>query len=293
MLNGSEIKKSIKSISDTHEITKAMQLISVAKRRKASERYDKHKSYHAIIADTVLDIIEHADEVSHSYLEKRQGKRVGYIVIASDKGLCGCYNHRVLDLALDNMQNVEEKYVFTIGFMAQEYFKAKGISVDVEFLHIISNPTLEDARGIFFDITNLWKENHLDEVKIIFTKVNGLAQYDATVETLLPITVENLNKLAHSERANDHEREYFYHYDKVSQETLGVVLDHFLLGEIYSALIQSVSSEHYERMMSMENASRNGEKLLAELSLKYNKIRQEKITTELVEATGGKINIRK
>lgn len=310
MRSVNEIKNSIKSISDTNEITKAMQLISVAKRRRAVQKCETHKRYQSIIKQTIIDILEHRPITEHSFFTKRTGKRIAYLVVTSDKGLCADFNNKILNVAYQDMQGADEKFVFTIGHVAQEFFKSKDVTVDVEYLHIIADPTLDDARKIMYNIVELWNNNFFDEVRIAYSLLVS-SENKAHVSTLLPIEITGIEQeyelerklfggeaIVHNERAEYMQNEiaigaYNYIYEGLSNDTVTMVLEQYLLGEIYSSLILSVAAEHFARMMAMDNASRNGQKRIDELSIEFNKLRQEKITTELVESAGGKINANK
>jgi F-type H+-transporting ATPase subunit gamma len=284
MKSSNEIKTRIKSIKDTSQITKAMQLISVAKMRKALIKYEANKSYNNLLKKAIIDIFSSNEEFVNPYAVKRQGNRVAYIVIASDKGMAGDYNHKVLDLAYDDMKNVKEKFVFTIGHIAYDYFAHKGINVDIEYLHIIDNPNLSDARKIMYNILDLYDRGMMDEIKIVYTTMITNSDIKPIIQKLLPLKNkdEYLDEL--KEQNIEYQNNNFEFNDKL-KEVIDTVVEQYILGTIYSALIQSVVAEHFKRMVAMDSATRNSKEILEKLSLEYNKLRQEKITTEIIETS--------
>ena len=164
MSDTAEIKHRIKSVSDTHQITKAMELISVSKMRKAMEKQAVNAAYFNSVRSTIKDIMRHSTDIRHKYLVHRPNDRTAYIVIAGDKGLAGAFNSNVLNMAWEHMQTRPVHYVVTIGQMARAFFENKHQPVDLEFTHAVTNPTLHDARGIMRDILDLYDRNLMDEV---------------------------------------------------------------------------------------------------------------------------------
>lgn len=283
MKSSNELKTRIKSIKDTSQITKAMELISVAKMRKALIKLEANKSYNSLLQKTVTDILNTDEELKSIYTEKRERNRTAYIVIASDKGMAGDYNHKVLDLAYSDMSKIKEKFVFTIGHIAHDYFAHKGINIDIEYLHIIDNPTLHDARKIMYNLIGLYNRNLMDRVKIVYTERITNSDNKPVIVDLLPFNIEEFKKKDAQEEENLNPQKPEFKGDKV--EVINTVIEQYLLGTLYSALIQSVCAEHFKRMVAMDSATRNSKEILEKLSLEYNKLRQEKITTEIIETS--------
>lgn len=141
------IRHRIKSINDTHQITKAMELISVSKMRKMMNKQAYSSLYFDSVRYTVKDILRHSPDVRNKYTMRRSGGRAAYVVIAGDKGLAGSFNNNILNLAWKHMQDYPVHYVITIGQMARAFFESKKQPVDLEFTHAVTNPTLHDAAG--------------------------------------------------------------------------------------------------------------------------------------------------
>ena len=192
MSDTAEIKHRIKSISDTHQITKAMELISVSKMRKAMEKQSVNAAYFNSVRSTIKDIMRHSTDIRHKYLVHRPNDRTAYIVIAGDKGLAGAFNNNVLNLAWEHMQSRPVHYVVTIGQMARAFFENKHQPVDLEFTHAVTNPTLHDARGITRDILDLYDRNLMDEVVVVFTRMHSTMVQKPEIVRLLPIVESDI-----------------------------------------------------------------------------------------------------
>ena len=282
MADVTEIKHRIRSIQDTHQITKAMELVSTAKMRKSIQKHKYSSAYFDSVRYTLKDILRHSTDVRHKYMEHRKDNRTAYIVIAGDKGLAGAYNSNVLNLAWEHMQTRPVHYVVTIGQMARAFFESKHQSVDLEFTHAVASPTLHDARGIMRDILDLYDSNLMDEVYVIFTRMHSTSVHEPVMVKLLPIEEKDIEADVKNTYGGQID------YDPSPNEVLNVLVPQYLIGMIYSALIHSAASEHAARMMAMSNANKNAEKMLDALNLEYNRLRQSAITTELLDLSSGR-----
>ena len=282
MSDTAEIKHRIKSVSDTHQITKAMELISVSKMRKAMEKQAVNAAYFNSVRSTIKDIMRHSTDIRHKYLVHRPNDRTAYIVIAGDNGLAGAFNSNVLNMAWEHMQTRPVHYVVTIGQMARAFFENKHQPVDLEFTHAVTNPTLHDARGIMRDILDLYDRNLMDEVIVVFTRMYSTASQKPEMVRLLPIVESDIP----GEETSSFTGEILY--DPSSKEVLNVLVPQYLVGMIYSVLIHSFASEHASRMLAMSNANKNADKMLEALNLEYNRSRQSAITTEILDLVSGR-----
>lgn len=288
MSNTSDIKHRIKSVTDTYHITKAMELISVSKMKKAVTKCAYSKNYFDKVRYTIKDIILHSPNIEHKYIQHRKGIRTAYVVIAGDKGLAGGYNNSVLNMAWEHMQKRPERYVITIGQMAREFFENKRQEIDLEFTHAVNSPTLHDARGIMRDILNLYDQNLMDEVIVCYTRLISTVKQAPSMARLLPIQEKDLRAV---EVNSSYTGDIAYHPSP--KEVLRVLVPQYLVGTIYSTLVQSVASEHCARMVAMSSANKNAEKMLSALNLEYNKARQDEVTNELLEITSSKFAMEK
>jgi F-type H+-transporting ATPase subunit gamma len=281
MLNIIDIKNRIKSIEDTAKITKAMQLISVAKMNKALVKYENNQPYFKKVGSTMASILKQG-ALKHRYIDDRGGERTAFIVIASDKGMAGDFNNQVLNLAYSRIEKLEETYVFTIGVMARDFFVSKGIKIDIEFLHTTQNPTMSDAARITYDILELYDKDLFDKIYVVYTEKTSVVKQFPAIRQLLPVTLETLS----DQTRNGDEKEVFHgalHFEPDEKSVLDVVITEYLTGVLYSTLIQSVAAEHFKRMTTMQQATKNAGDMVAELKIKYNRARQENITTAILE----------
>ena len=279
MADIAELKHRIKSIQDTHQITKAMELISVAKMRKAMLKQAASSVYFDRVRATLKDIMLHSTDIRNAYVRHRPDTRAAYIVIAGDKGLAGAFNNNVLNLAWQHIQTRPVHYVITIGQMARSFFESRDQAVDLEFTHAVTSPTLHDSRGIMRDILDLYDRNLMDEVYVVFTRMISSSVHEPTVVKLLPIEAKDIEVEAASSFRGE------ICYDPSPNEVLDILVPQYLVGMIYSTLIHSAASEHAARMMAMSNANKNADKMLDSLSLEYNRLRQSAITTEFFSDT--------
>ena len=282
MADIAELKHRIKSIQDTHQITKAMELISVAKMRKAMLKQAASSVYFDRVRATLKDIMLHSTDIRNAYVRHRPDTRAAYIVVAGDKGLAGAFNNNVLNLAWQHIQTRPVHYVITIGQMARSFFESRDQAVDLEFTHAVTSPTLHDSRGIMRDILDLYDRNLMDEVYVVFTRMISSSVHEPTVVKLLPIEAKDIEVEAASSFRGE------ICYDPSPNEVLDILVPQYLVGMIYSTLIHSAASEHQERMMAMSNANKNADKMLDSLSLEYNRLRQSAITTELLDLSSGR-----
>jgi F-type H+-transporting ATPase subunit gamma len=275
----SEIKHHIRTIKETEQLTRAMHLISIAKMRKAQLLYQKNHLYERRVRSALKDILLHSKDIRHPFLQHARRDRVAYVVIAGDKGMCGSYNNNVLNLAVEDMQDKKEKYILTVGQMARTFFQAKGYQPDIDFLHTAQNPSLYNARRIAGDIIGLYNDGIMDEVRVAFTKFHSPTRHHPQVYKLLPVEISDFDDV---EAPPDYQAGGML-YMPSPETVFNTMVTHYVIGMIYSTLVQSSASEHSARMLAMETATRNAQKMTQRLRLEFNRARQERITSEIIE----------
>lgn len=275
-----DVKNSMRAISDTSKITSAMKLISTSKMQKAIQRYDANLLYFNRVRSAIKDILVHSHELHHTFLEKNEKGHPAYIVIAADKGLCGAYNHNILNFASDFM-TPGEKFVITIGQEARAFFERKNIPIDVEYLHISQNPTLYEARNLADDLSKMYKNSEMNEVYLLYTRYYSSVKQIPTALKLLPV---ELSSFADIETEVDYENEMNYHPSP--RKVFDVLVPQYIIGLIYGALVQAFASENSARMMAMDSSSKNAAEMLGKLSIELNRARQQAITMEITEIVG-------
>ena len=281
MASMGDIKHSIRSISETEQITRAMHLISTSKMRKAINKYESNHMHFERVQAALKDILAHSRELSHPYIGESEHGRAAYVVIAADKGLCGGYNHNVLNLAYDYMQQSEERYILTVGQEARAFFNRKNYMIDVEFLHVSQNPSLYNARNITNDILELYDNGLMDEVYVVYTEFHSVLRQEAKVLKLLPLSMSNFEDVNIEAQ---YSAEMFYH--PTPGEVFDILVPQYIIGLVYGCLVQSFASEQCARMTAMENATKNAEEMIDDLTKQYNRARQFAITNEISEIIG-------
>jgi F-type H+-transporting ATPase subunit gamma len=264
-----------------------MYLISTVKLRKALNRYEKNSEYIEKIRATMKDILLHAGEIGHPFLESRQGQRTAFLVIAGDKGLAGAYNHNVLNTALKLLNETPVNFVFTIGHVATQFFNRKGHEVDIEYLHTAQDPQLYNARMIAESLADLYEQNLIDKIVVVYTHMYSTFSQQPRVLTLLPLDLESLL---------DVEPESQYRGEVIYEPSPEVVykslVEQYLVGIVYATLVQAYASEQSARMRAMDSATENAEKMIEDLNQEFRRARQAAITNEIIEIVSGTNTVR-
>jgi len=282
-----DIKHSIRAISDTEQITRAMHLISTSKMKKAISTYESNKIHFNRVQAGLKDILEHTTEISHPYVGHSEGGSAAFVVIAADKGLCGGYNSSVLNFALENMKKNKQQYILTVGQEARVFFERKGYMVDVEFLHIAQNPSLYNARNITNDILELYETGLMDEVYVVYTKFISALRQEPTIIKLLPVEAANFENI---ESEVKYSAEMNFHPSV--KDVFDRMVPQYIVGLLYGCLVQAYASEHCARMTAMESATNNAEEMIGKLSKEYNRARQAAITNEIAEIIGAQETLK-
>lgn len=285
MPSRSELLERIKSVRETQQITKAMYLISTTKVRRARAQLNATLPYYRRIRETITDILQHSPDVTSHFIWRDIGdrpKKIGYIVITGDKGLCGAYNHNVIKEAVRQIDNTIDSSLFVIGEVGRHYFLSHGYTIDIEFLYTAQDPSIYNARDIADMIVKLYNQQLLDEIYIVYTELVSTVRQEVRTLRLLPLETERF-KL---DEDNDGIRE-FIKYEPSRHAVFRVLVPEYIKGLIYGALVESFTSEHSARMLAMQTATDNADELLKDLTLTYNTVRQGAITQEVAEIIGG------
>ena len=280
MANITDIKARIKSINDTRQITKAMELISVSKVKRAQARYDQNLLYFKSLIKSISNLLANADcvECGEDYFELRPEGKTAYIVISSDKGLAGGYNHNVLNMAYDIISKNSDRKIITFGKTAAEFFKRNKMEVEAEYLSI-GNPTLKDARSIAYDIMDDYLKEEIREAVIIFTDMDEKSNQEPMCFEVLPL---DRTQFSQAEKFSS-----TLMYDPSPDVVLEALISQYVVGMVFSILLHASVSEHKARMTAMQSATRNADEMLDKLHIEYNRARQERITNELQEIVSG------
>ncbi|PAB58290.1 ATP synthase F1 subunit gamma [Anaeromicrobium sediminis] len=276
-----DIKRRIRSVNSTKQITKAMELVSTSKLRRARERADKIKPYFHTVKETVQDIFSTATDLNHKYTKARDVKKTCYIVITADRGLCGGYNINAIKKALESMEGKNEVSVITIGSKARDYFRNKKYDIDGEFIGISEKPTYAHSKKVSNLALKLYEKEMVDEVYLVYTQFVSTLNQEPDMIKLLPFSSEGNEKVDTSE---DYE---YVSYEPSPAVLLDYIIPKYIESSLYGALAESSASEQAARRVAMENATDNAEEMIDKLTLTYNRARQAAITQEIAEIVGG------
>lgn len=286
------IKNHISSIRDTQKITNAMYLIASTKLQKAKRELDRSRPYFNALQGEIKRIFRTAEDVDSHYFYPLSGEQdlpgsYGYLVITADKGLAGAYNQNAIKEALRLMQERENPKLFVVGEYGRHYFNAHNIPIEKSFLYTAQNPTIHRAREIADLLLELFNKGELSKIFVIYTDMQSALQSEARSTRLLPFhRAQFITKKV--ERAVTTPFEFHPSTEKV----LSSIVPSYITGFIYSALVDSFCSEQNSRMNAMDAASRNAQKLVDELSVQYNHMRQSAITQEITEVSSGAKSMR-
>lgn len=288
MANAREIQGRIKSIKDTMKITNAMYMVSSSKLQKARRDLKNTEPFFYLIQDSLAKILDTAPDAGNEFFDlrlnkSRENKTVGYLVITADKGLAGAYNHNVIRLAEKIAENVEKDMLFVVGQTGRHYFEQKSIPIDINFNYTAQNPTMNRARHIAGRLTELFLDEKIDEVYVIYTRMVNSMTVEAVSKKLLPLKAERLEK-QENDLVEHYENAQFLPDAKTAFER---IVPDYITGFIYGALVESYCSEHNARMMAMRTATDSAKDMIRELDIQFNRARQAAITQEITEVVGG------
>ena len=282
MAGAKEIRTKIKSIKNTQKITRAMEMVAASKMRRAQERMRATRPYAAKMRNVIGHLAHAHPEYKHSYLIERPVKRVGFIVISSDRGLCGGLNVNLFKAMIIAMkqwreQNVEMD-ICTIGGKAGMFFKRLGGNVVARASHLGDTPRITDIIGTVRVMLDAYDAGRIDRLFVVYNDfINTMAQ-KPHVDQLLPIAPSGEDQLKHH---------WDYIYEPDAKEVLDGLLMRYVESLVYQGLVENIASEQAARMVAMKSASDNAGNLIDELALAYNKARQAGITQELSEIVAG------
>lgn len=285
MASAREIQSRMQSIKDTMKITSAMYMISSSKMQKAKKSLADTEPFFFGQRNAVARFMQCVPDTKNIFFGKEgvaeDQKKRGYIVITADKGLAGAYNHNVLKLASEEIEKHPQSELFVVGELGRQYFMKKNVYIDGEFSYTVQNPTLYRARHIGLQMIDKYVLGELDEVYIIYTKMINAFKMEADMFQILPLHRE---EYLHKNLQGYNDQMMFH----PSVETLlDNLVPNVVCGFIYGALVESYASEHNSRMMAMQTATDSAKKMLHDLEIEYNRVRQAAITQEITEVIAG------
>ena len=284
MAGGKEIRNKIKSVKSTQKITKAMEMVAASKMRRAQERMRSARPYGERVRTIIANLAHANTEYRHPYLVRRDPvKRVGIILVTSDKGLCGGLNTNILRMVLHRMKELQaggadEILVTCIGSRGLGFMQRMGAKVASHVIGLGDTPHLDRLIGPVKVMLDAYGSGELDEVLLGYTRFVNTMKQEAVIEQLLPLKAEDLGTAKHA---------WDYIYEPDAKQVIDELLVRYVEALIYQAVAENMASEQSARMVAMKSASDNAGNVIDELQMIYNKTRQAAITKEISEIVGG------
>jgi len=282
MAVGKEIRTQISSIQSTQKITSAMEMVAASKMRKAQDRMEVGKPYAQRIRNVVGHIANAAPEYKHIYMQERDVKRVGYIIVSTDRGLCGGLNINLFKAGIKAMKEWDDAGVeidlCLVGAKAAAFFNSYGGNVVAAVRDLGEQPEVEDLIGGVKVMLDAFAEGNLDKLYLVGNEFVNTMTQTPTVSQLLPLQAEETDEMKHH---------WDYVYEPDAQELLDGLLVRYIESQVYQAVVENGACEQASRMLAMKNATDNAGEMIEGLQLVYNKARQAAITQEISEIVGG------
>ncbi|MEJ6522158.1 F0F1 ATP synthase subunit gamma [Shewanella bicestrii] len=282
MAGAKEIKTKIASVKNTQKITSAMEMVAASKMRRAQERMAASRPYAESMRKVIGHVAQGSLEYKHPYLEVREAKRVGYIVVATDRGLCGGLNVNLFKKVVSDVKSWKEQgaeFEFCpIGARSVQFFKSFGGHVSAHASGLGDAPKLADLIGTVRVMLDAYNEGKLDRLYVVFNKFVNTMTQTPVIEQLLPLPKSEEDEVAHR---------WDYIYEPDPKALLDTLLVRYVESQVYQGVVENIASEQAARMVAMKAATDNAGTLIDDLQLVYNKARQAAITQELSEIVSG------
>jgi len=289
-----DLRRKVKSIKSTQQITKAMKMVAAVRLNRAQTRILSARPFAEKMKELFADLCtllekEEKETYSHPFLSPPSGSegRFGLVVITGDKGLCGAFNTNVLNKALGfvSERGVEKAVVFPVGKKGRDFFRRTSLRVREEYVGVFGRLSFAHAELIGKPVMEAYLREPLGSVYLVYNQFKSLVQQKLVVEKLLPIDLAGLGSGA--DHPGTFSRDFDYLYEPEKPRLLDALIPRFVKAQIFRALLESAAAELAARMSSMDQATRNASDFISSLTLTMNKVRQATITKEIAEVVGG------
>ncbi len=285
MAGAKEIRTKIASIKSTQKITSAMEKVAVSKMRRAQQRMATGRPYAERIRQVIGHLAEANTEYKHAFMAERPVKRVGYILVSTDRGLCGGLNFNLFKALINSQKNLQKDGVEAefciIGKKGASFFKSKGCKIVAAITDLGELPSVNDLIGSIKVMLDGFTEGRFDRLYLVSNKFVNTMTQQPTVEQLVPLAVES-DDLDGSRNGS-----WDYIYEPGAKELLDALIIRYIESQVYQSVVENSACEQAARMIAMKNATDNAGDLIDNLQLVYNKARQAAITQEISEIVGG------
>lgn len=277
-----EVKKKINSVQSTKKITSAMELVAASKMRRTQALMRASRPYAEKIREVIGHLAGASPEYRNDYMQVREVTRIGYIVVSTDRGLCGGLNVNLLRVLVRDMQQWHEQGVESdlalIGTKAVAFFRSFGGNVVAAFTHYGEKPAIKDLIGGIGIMLKAYAEGRIDRLMIISNEYVSTMVQRPVLRQLLPLKPEDTEITG---------RRWDYLYEPEARDLVEGLVQRFIEAQVYEAVIENIACEQAAKMIAMKNATQNAEEMIDELTLLYNNARQAAITREIAEIVGG------
>ncbi len=283
MAGGREIKTKIKSVQNTRKVTRALEMVSASKIRKAQDLMKASRPYARLMRQVIGHVARANTEYKHPFLiERTEVKRVGFVIVSTDRGLCGGLNSNMFRMLLAEIGAWQAKGVevdvVCIGQKATVFFRRLKVNMVGSVTHLGEKPQVAELIGVIKVMLDAYTEGRVDRLSLVYNDFVNTMTQKATIDPLLPLPPSD-------EIVATHAWDYLYEPD--AETVLDDVLTRYVESLVYQATLENLASEHAARMVAMKSASDNATKAIGSLTLIYNKARQAAITQEISEIVGG------
>lgn len=277
-----EIRRRIRSVISIQQITRAMEMIAVSRMKRAEDRLRSARPYAQKIHELMESLAPSLPRIDHPLLVKREVKRIGLLLITSDKGLCGGYNANAISRAGQFIEQHPDQEIrlILVGRKGYDCYRRKVYPIDHTLLQISKEISLQEVKEISGVIVKGFEEGRYDEVDMVYTRYQSAINAKPVLVKLLPIERSEVSKVG-----NEAQGEPIF--EPNAEKIMAALLPRYLEAQIYNGMVESVASEQGARMVSMKSATENAEEMISSLTLSFNKARQASITKELLEVTTG------
>lgn len=275
-----DIKRRIKSVNSTKQITNAMYLVASSKLNKAKNRLSDTRPFFNEVRQVITNIINGSSGISHPFLETREGKSRLVITVTGDRGLCGGYNTNVIKKALSVINDPKNDKIIAVGSKGKDFFKSK-FNVINSFTNISENPTYEDALNIGNLALNLFTSGEVDEVYLAYTEFVSTLVSEPKLIKLFPLDVNDFKNV---EKPSSNASTI---YEPNEEDVLEYIIPKYINTVLFGAFVESAVCELGARMTAMDSATENAQEMINSLNLIYNRARQSAITQEITEIVSG------
>jgi F-type H+-transporting ATPase subunit gamma len=275
-----DIRRRIRSVKNTQQLTKAMKTVSAAKLRRAQERVFSARPYAEQLRKVLGDLTSQVENISHPLLEVRPEQKILLVIVTADRGLCGAFNSNIIRVAQTFLrEHTQESVALSLaGRKGRDFYRRRGVQIASEFINIFSKLNYGHAKDIAENIIKTYSNAEVDAVYLGYNEFKSVIQQRVVLEKLLPLGRMDIPAT---------EARLDYIYEQEPQEIFNRLLPRYVEIQVYRALLESAASEHGARMAAMDTASRNAGEMIDLLTLNMNRIRQAAITREIIEVVSG------